>query len=74
MEIRTGDVVSVRPESLRRTYFQDLTASQFMHQEHGLAWLETEPGTYTIKVIQEPSHEDGEQLADVQAIIEFYSR
>ena len=45
-----------------------------MDMEHGLEWLQTEPSELTVKVVQEPTHEDGEQLADVQAIIEFYSR
>lgn len=73
-QIRPTDVVGVRPQSAERTYFNDLKASGFMDMEHGLEWLQTEPDNLTIKVVQEPSHEDGEQLADVQAIIEYYSR
>jgi len=74
MQIRAGDVVGVREQSAGRTYFTDLKSSGYMEMEHGLAWIETDPEALLVKVLEEPSHEDGEQLADVQAIIEFYSR
>ena len=72
--LRTGDVVSVRSQSQDSTYFSELKQHNPVWFEHGLGWLETSAEELTIKVTQEPSHEDGEQLADVQAIIEFYSR
>ncbi len=74
MSIRAGDIVAVRPQSQGRTYFSDLKASGFMSMPHGLEWLESDPEKLTITVAKEPHHEDGEQLVDVQAIIEFYSR
>ncbi|HIB67136.1 MAG TPA: 30S ribosomal protein S4 [Phycisphaerales bacterium] len=74
MQIRAGDEVKVRSQSENRPYFTELKASGYMDMEHGLEWLQTEPSELTVKVVQEPTHEDGEQLADVQAIIEFYSR
>ena len=74
MQLRTGDLVSVRSQSRESTYFSELKQQNPVWFEHGLGWLETGVEELTIKVTQEPGHEDGEQLADVQAIIEFYSR
>ncbi|MFA7483032.1 MAG: 30S ribosomal protein S4 [Vulcanimicrobiota bacterium] len=74
MQLRAGDVVTVRPESMDATYFADLKQQNPVWFEHGLGWLETSADELSIKITQEPSHEDAEQLADVQAIIEFYSR
>jgi len=74
LQVRPGDVIAVRTESLRRPYFQELKNSSFMATEHGLSWLETDPEKLQITILENPSHTDGEQLPNVQAIIEFYSR
>lgn len=74
MSIRPGDIIGIRPESVERPYFQQLKQSPFLHVEHGLKWLETDADNLVVKAVEDPTPEDGEQLADVQAIIEFYSR
>lgn len=74
LQVRPGDVIAVREESLRRTYFQNLKSSPFMGMEHGLSWIDTDPENLVIKIVENPSPEDGEQIPNLQAIIEFYSR
>lgn len=74
LQVRSGDIIAVRPESLGRTYFQDHKASAYMEVEHGLSWLQSDPEKIAISVVENPSHENGEQAPDIQAIIEFYSR
>jgi small subunit ribosomal protein S4 len=74
LQVRPGDVVQVRPESAGRPYFQNLRASGLLEMEHGLAWLETAPEELKVTVVEHPDPENGEQVADLQAIVEFYSR
>lgn len=74
MLLRPGDVVAVRPESQGRPYFQELKSSGTLRIESGLSWVQTDPDEMIIKVVENPTPQDGEQLAEVQAIIEFYSR
>lgn len=74
LEVRPGDVIGIRPESNQRPYFVELKNSGTVSAQHGLSWLETDVDNLAIKIVQNPTREDGEQLADLQAIIEFYSR
>lgn len=72
--VRPGDVIGIRPESAQRPYFVDLKNSGALATQLGLSWLETDADKFTITILENPTREDGEQLADLQAIIEFYSR
>ncbi len=72
--VRPGDVIGIRPESLQRPYFTDLKNSGSLATQLGLSWMETDADKFTVTILDNPTREDGEQLADLQAIIEFYSR
>jgi small subunit ribosomal protein S4 len=74
MQIRAGDVVQVRSQSRDRAYFSELKTASPAWFEHGLGWIQTVPEELTISILQEPTPEDAEQLPDMQAIIEYYSR
>jgi small subunit ribosomal protein S4 len=70
--VSAGDVVSVRPESLKRTYFK--TLRQDLDERRVPRWLELDPRNLSAKVVQQPTREDIDVSLNEQLVVEYYSR
>jgi small subunit ribosomal protein S4 len=70
--VKPGDVVSIRPESLRRTYFKDLR--QDLDDRRIPRWLSLDAPNLAAKVLQQPAREDIDVSLNEQLIVEYYSR
>lgn len=72
--VKVGEVISVRPESRRRTYFKNLADSGELNRYRPPEWLRLNPGDLSGEVLALPRREDAEQGINEQLIVEFYSR
>jgi small subunit ribosomal protein S4 len=70
--VKPGDVISIRPESLRRTYFKDLR--QDLDNRRVPRWLSLDAPNLAAKVLQQPAREDIDVSLNEQLIVEYYSR
>ncbi len=70
--VSTGDVVSVRSESSRNTYFKDLR--QNLDDRRVPRWLAVEPANLSGRVLHVPTREDIDVSLNEQLIVEYYSR
>lgn len=70
--VSPGDVISVRPESIRNTYFKDLR--QEIDDRQVPRWLALDTGNLTSRVLQIPEREDIDTTVNEQLIVEYYSR
>ncbi len=73
MEVREGDVISVKEEKRNKTYFKNLTEN-IGNKKDVPAWLELDPKKLQGKVIGTPSREDTEVNVDPQLVVEYYSK
>ena len=67
-----GDIVSVRHESTRRTYFKDLR--QNMDDRRVPRWLSVDVAALSGRVLHMPAREDIDISLNEQLIVEYYSR
>ena len=70
--VAPGDVVSVRKESNRLTYFKDLR--QNLDDRRVPRWLTVESATLSGRVVHAPAREDIDISLNEQLIVEYYSR
>ncbi len=70
--VEPGDVVAVRPNSQRKTYFRDL-AEDLPHRAVP-EWLSRDDETMVGRVLARPERKDIEATIDEQLIVEYYSR
>lgn len=70
--VSAGDVVSIRPESSRRTYFKDLR--QNIDDRQVPRWLSLDTGNLSGKILSLPVREDIDVSLNEQLIVEYYSR
>lgn len=70
--VRPDDVVEVREESRRRTYFKGLAEELDTGAVPG--WLSLDAGEMRATVLREPNVEECEQNLRPQFVVEFYSR
>lgn len=70
--VSPGDTISVRPESLRRTYFRDLR--QEIDDRQVPRWLSLDAKSLSARVLQIPEREDIDTTVNEQLIVEYYSR
>ncbi|MCI0396807.1 MAG: 30S ribosomal protein S4 [Chloroflexi bacterium] len=71
-QVSVGDVVAVRPESLKRTYFKGLR--QNLDERRVPRWLTLDPKNLSAKVVHLPTREDIDVSLNEQLIVEYYSR
>lgn len=67
-----GDGVSVRPESLRNTYFKD--RRQLVDDRQVPRWIALDPEAMSARIMQLPEREDIDVTLQEQLIVEYYSR
>jgi small subunit ribosomal protein S4 len=70
--VSPGDVVSVRPQSQRLTYFKELR--QDMDTRRVPRWLTVEPAQLSANILHMPAREDIDVTLNEQLIVEYYSR
>ncbi len=70
--VAPGDVVSVRKESTRRTYFKDLR--QNMDDRRVPRWLTVDTANLSGRIMHAPAREDIDISLNEQLIVEYYSR
>lgn len=71
-QIKAGDNVSIRPESMRRTYFKALR--QNLDERRVPRWLSLDSRNLGAKVMHLPTREDIDVSLNEQLIVEYYSR
>jgi small subunit ribosomal protein S4 len=70
--VRPGDLITVRPESRRITYFKGM--GQVMDERRVPRWLQLTPSELSGQVVQLPAREDIDISLNEQLIVEYYSR
>jgi small subunit ribosomal protein S4 len=70
--VSAGDIVSIRPESMRKTYFKALR--QELNERQVPRWLQLETKEMSATVLQKPIREDIDVSLNEQLIVEYYSR
>lgn len=70
--VSPGDIVSIRPESTRRTYFK--TLRQDLDDRQVPRWLSLDPRNLSAKIEHLPTREDIDVSLNEQLIVEYYSR
>ena len=67
-----GDVISIRPESSRKTYFK--TLRQELDDRQVPRWLSLDAADLSAKVLNLPVRDDIDVTLNEQLIVEYYSR
>ncbi len=70
--VRVDDVVGVRPESLRRTYFRN--RRELLGKREVPAWLSLNEESLSGRILSLPNRQEIDVPVDEQLIVEFYSR
>jgi len=70
--VRVGDIVSIRPQSTNKKYWEPIKKLLEMHEAG--PWLQVDKEQLTSKVLAFPTRQDIEQSIQPQLIVEFYSR
>jgi small subunit ribosomal protein S4 len=70
--VSPGDIVSVRPESQRLTYFKELR--QDLDDRRVPRWLTVDGSQLSANVLHMPAREDIDVTLNEQLIVEYYSR
>lgn len=72
--VKAGDIVTVRPSSVKNAYFQALSESLTSQDGSKTSWLSLDPKKLTITVTGLPLREEVVEPISEQLIIEYYSR
>jgi small subunit ribosomal protein S4 len=70
--VSTGDALSIRPESSRKTYFKD--RRQDIDDRQVPRWLSLDTNNLTGNILSLPVREDIDVTINEQLIVEYYSR
>jgi small subunit ribosomal protein S4 len=70
--LKVGDVVSLKPQKLKKVIFKDL--KEKLKRQQIPTWLELNAEKFEGKLISEPKVEEIAPPVEVSAIFEFYSR
>jgi small subunit ribosomal protein S4 len=70
--VSPGDMVAVRPQSSRRSYFRELR--QDLDDRRVPRWLTIDAANLSGKVLHMPAREDIDVSLNEQLIVEYYSR
>lgn len=69
-QVKSGDVITVREKSFDHSVLREMEGKKSIIP----SWLSVDLKKRTIEITRLPEEADSEQLVNVQAIIEFYSR
>jgi len=70
--VSAGDVVSIRPESMRKTYFK--TLREDLDDRQVPRWLNLDVRNISAKVVNLPARDDIDVTINEQLVVEYYSR
>lgn len=70
--VRRDDVVAVRPQSLQKGNYKDLSVTLPKHQAP--PWLQVKPEAASVTILEAPRREYIQEPVDPAFVIEFYSR
>jgi small subunit ribosomal protein S4 len=73
MLLRPGDVVGIRPESRRRSYFKQVLP-EWAEKQTPPAWLSRDLNAFTGRVERLPERGEIDSNINEQLIVEYYSR
>ena len=73
MLLRPGDVVGIRPESRRRSYFKNVLP-EWAEKQTPPAWLSRDLNAFTGRVERLPERGEIDSNINEQLIVEYYSR
>lgn len=74
IRLKAGDVLTVRPKSIKSEYFTHLNDVVSNSVQGPLSWLKSDPKNLKIEIIGLPKREEAEADINEQLIVEFYSR
>lgn len=74
MTVKVGQVIAVRPESRKRTYFKNIVDGGLLNRYRAPDWLRLSANDLSGEVVALPRREDAEPDINEQLIVEFYSR
>ena len=74
IRVKAGDVIVVRPKSLKSGYFSQLDEVVKTASAATLSWVKSDPKKMTITVTSTPTREEAEPDINEQLIVEYYSR
>ena len=69
--VRPGDVVALKANKAKKTFFENVTDKLNQHQAP--SWVTVDAVAKTGKILHKPLELDVEKIFDVKLIIEFYS-
>jgi small subunit ribosomal protein S4 len=72
--VKVGDAITVRPESRRLTYFQNLGLAGGGGSSQVPQWMVTDARDMSARIVSLPTREDAEQGIRAQLIVEYYNR
>jgi len=72
--VKIGQVIAVRPESKKLTYFRNLVDSGNLQHYRAPEWLILKSAELSGQIVALPRREDAEPDINEQLIVEFYSR
>jgi small subunit ribosomal protein S4 len=70
--VKPDDKVSIRPESMKNTYFRALR--QDLDDRQVPRWLSVDAGNLSAQILSPPAREDIDVSLNEQLIVEYYSR
>lgn len=74
IRVNEGDVIVVRPKSIKSTYFTEIDEVVKNTTQQPLSWMKSDVKKLTINVTGLPKREEAEVDINEQLIVEFYSR
>lgn len=74
IRVKEGDVITVRPASVKNEYFAKLDDVLKETNQASLSWLKSDPKKLTITVTGLPKREEADPDINEQLIVEYYSR
>jgi small subunit ribosomal protein S4 len=74
IRLSAGDVITVRPRSLKTQYFIHLEDVIKETNQPSLSWLKFDPKKLSIEITGLPARTEAEPDINEQLIVEYYSR
>lgn len=74
IRVKEGDVISVRPASVKSQYFGKLDDIIRDTNQSSLSWMKSDPKKMTITITGLPMRNEAEADINEQLIVEYYSR
>lgn len=74
IRVKEGDVITVRPASVKGTYFSNIDQVVSNTNQPSLSWMKSDIKKMTVTVTGLPKREEAEPEINEQLIVEYYSR